>query len=111
MLYVKRGAGGRIRAIFDESVSEASEKLAPDDPEVLAFLESLGHESEIKLSLQDSDLRMARILEDLIDLLIMKNQIIITEFPQAAQQKLMQRQSLREKLGNLVGLVDDDEIL
>jgi hypothetical protein len=55
---------------------------------------------------------MARISEDLIDVLIGKNIINFTDFPKPAQDKLMRRRQLRSNLSTLTSLVgDDDSIL
>ncbi len=62
--------------------------------------------------LSQTDLDMARISEDLIDLLIAKNIINFTDFPKPAQDKLMRRRQLRRNLSTLTTLVgDQDDII
>ena len=62
--------------------------------------------------LVQTDFDMARISEDLIDVLIGKNIINFTDFPKPAQDKLMRRRQLRSNLSTLTSLVgDDDSIL
>ena len=62
--------------------------------------------------LSRSDLDMARISEDLIDVLISKNIINFTDFPKPAQDKLMRRRQLRRNLSTLTSLVgDQDDII
>ncbi|MDP6389232.1 MAG: hypothetical protein QF654_05000 [Alphaproteobacteria bacterium] len=62
--------------------------------------------------LNQTDFDMARISEDLIDVLIGKNIINFTDFPKPAQDKLMRRRQLRSNLSTLTSLVgDDDSIL
>ena len=52
------------------------------------------------------------VIEDLVELLIDKNVIMITELPQAAQQKLMGRKSARELFNkDTMLIVDKDDIL
>ena len=60
-------------------------------------------------SLQESDMRLVRVLEDLIDLLIDRDVIRFTDLPLPAQEKLMERRSLRQTLGalNLLGGTDE----
>jgi hypothetical protein len=58
-------------------------------------------------SLADSDASVARIAEDLIDILITRGVIQFTDFPQAAQAKLLQRRHTRETLSNRLKLLDD----
>ncbi len=62
--------------------------------------------------LDASDMEMARITEDLIDVLIGKNVINFTDFPNMAQSKLINRRALRSNMSALTNLVaDDDNIL
>lgn len=60
-------------------------------------------------SLADSDASVARITEDLIDILITRGVIQFTDFPPAAQAKLLQRRHTRETLSNRLKLLDDGE--
>ena len=59
--------------------------------------------------LDASDLEMARITEDLIDLLIGRNIINFTDFPGMAQRKLINRRALRSNMSALTNLVSDEE--
>ncbi len=59
--------------------------------------------------LDASDLEMARITEDLIDLLIGRNIINFTDFPNMAQRKLINRRALRSNMSALTNLVSDEE--
>ena len=59
--------------------------------------------------LDASDLEMARITEDLIDLLIGRNIINFTDFPGMAQRKLINRRALRSNMSALTNLVCDEE--
>lgn len=63
------------------------------------------------LQLQRSDLEMVRVLEDLIEVLMSKGVISITDLPHAAQTKLMNRAQARRQLSGLEGLINDDEQL
>jgi len=60
--------------------------------------------------LNESDLPFVRVLEDVIDLLIDKSLIRFTDLPLAAQNKLLQRRSTRERRQGLSLLVDEDAI-
>jgi hypothetical protein len=46
-------------------------------------------------------MRLVRVLEDLIDLLITRDVIRFTDLPLPAQEKLMERRSMRQSLGAL----------
>jgi hypothetical protein len=52
------------------------------------------------------------VIEDLVDALIQKKLILLTDLPQAARQKLTERQRIRSELnvlGNL--MVDEEDVL
>lgn len=58
-------------------------------------------------SLADSDASLARVTEDLIDILLTRGLIQFTDFPPAAQAKLLQRRQTREILSKRLKLLDD----
>lgn len=51
---------------------------------------------------------MVRIVEDLIDLLIQKNLILLTDLPQVAQNKLLARKHLRDRFRPEPSLLVDE---
>lgn len=106
MVYVKRNQDGKICAISNEPMPDAQEDLNTDDPEIMEFLV---FSNKRKLEFLESDLQMIRVLEDLIDILIDKNLITITDFPPAVVEKLMKRQSFRKKLSGIIGMEFGDE--
>ena len=54
-------------------------------------------------------MEMARITEDLIDLLIDRNFINFADFPNMAQAKLINRRALQSNMSALTNLVSDEE--
>lgn len=56
-----------------------------------------------------SDLDMIRVYEDLIDILIAKRVILLTDFPPAAQEKIVRRKRLRASLAPLSGMFSPDD--
>ncbi len=62
-------------------------------------------------ALADSDAGLARVTEDLIDILITRGLIQFTDFPPAAQAKLLQRRQTREMMANRLKLMDDGDDL
>lgn len=66
-----------------------------------------GQASDGQKALADSDASLARITEDLIDILINRGVIQFTDFPPAAQSKLLQRRQTRATLSNRLRLLDD----
>lgn len=105
MPYVKRDTDGRITTASPTPLDDASELIAADAPELLAFVEALtGSASELALS----DMKLIRAIEDIVDLLISKNIICITDLPPAVQHKLLERRSLRHSL-NALNLIGEDD--
>ena len=112
MLYVRRDDDGNIIGIFDAPTNGATEQLSAYSPEILDFLlEGKSDEASAEY-LSYTDTKVARVVEDLIDLLIEKNLIMLTELPAGAQLKLSRRQRAREQLQKHSPLiVDGDDIL
>lgn len=96
MPYVTRDEQGQIQAVSLEPSAGASE-LPPDSPELAEFMSKIMGQG----TLLQSDLRLVRVLEDLINLLIDREVIRFTDLPLAAQEKLMERRSMRQSLGGL----------
>lgn len=109
MLYARRGADGRIEALFQAKPRGRSEAVATDHPEVLAFLTTAGSAAgggaqDGTGRWRDDDLAMARVVEDLIDVLIQKQVITLTDLPLPAQRKLMGRHGRRDDWGYVARL-------
>ena len=97
MPYVKRDEQGRITTVNLEP-GEGLEEVPATSPELIDFMNRMGLEQD---TLQQSDMRLVRVLEDLIDLLIDRDVIRFTDLPLPAQEKLMKRRSMRQSLGAL----------
>lgn len=113
MPYVHRNAAGTIESLH-RSAAEAPEFLPEEHPEVRAFLScarpdddadpapspgsprpaAVGNAEE-RFAALDAD--FVRVIEDVIDTLIAKNVINITDLPAEAQTKLFSRRSFRER--------------
>lgn len=91
MPFVLRNAVGGIVSLHREPVA-GSEALPGDHPEVLAFLHGSGSAAS---GFDSLDARLVRVLEDVIDVLISRNVIRITDLPQEAQHKLLERRRFR----------------
>ncbi len=109
MPYVTRDQNGRIAAVHAAQSAEATEKLAPGDPDLVAFLGRAGDSAGLQSALVTSDLELVRVLEDLITVLIDKRIIMLTDLPKAAQQKLANRYDMRSRLADLGGIVAEHE--
>lgn len=111
MPYVARDKNGTIISLFDKPTEEAQELLEGDHPEVTAFLIPDGDEATLK-ALAKTDREIARVTEDLINLLVHKQVILFTELPTPVQKKLLAREKLRSEIygGNVCFLDDEDTI-
>jgi hypothetical protein len=106
MAYVFKNAQGKIvAASVAESFGTGWAFVDDNSKEYLEFLEDTLAESA---PFRESDLQMARVVEDLISMLIDKNVIRFTDFPEAAQKRLNDRQSMRKRT-QLSKLVDDSD--
>ena len=103
---VIRDTDGQIIGLAEHSPESPGEELSLSDPEVQAFL----HAARKQLSTSDSE--TIRVIEDLVDVLIKKGLILLTDLPDAARHKLSWRQQMRSDLNVLDNLmVDEDDIL
>ena len=68
------------------------------DEEILTFLSKDSDvDSWIQL-LSLSDVSIIRVIEDLIDVLVKKNVIMLTDLPEEARDKLKERKKVRKKM-------------
>ena len=95
MPYVRRDPSGLIESLH-RSAGEAHEFLADGHKDVLAFVGGLANEAPQAFDRLDAD--FVRVIEDLIDTLIVRNVINITDLPDQAQAKLFARKSFRERV-------------
>lgn len=105
MAYILRNAQGNIIAVSAENDLEGNWQFIQEDtPEYVDYLEnSLAKNSKFR----ESDIQLARVLEDLISMLIERNLIRFTDFPVAAQKRLIDRQTLRKKT-QLSSILEDE---
>jgi len=123
MPFIRRDASGQISALYREQAAEAGDYLPPNHPEVLGFMGMVTPPAPSQSSpepapsegrggnMVNSDLEMIRVYEDLVDILISKHVVVLTDFPQAAQEKLMRRKRLRSSFSSLTEAlaVEEDE--
>lgn len=107
MPYVGRNELGKIVTVSTEANPQAGEFMNPDAAELQACLSQFSPPNADDLARSDQDL--IRVVEDLVDILIEKNLIRFTDLPEAAQNKLVHRRSLRHSKVAL-GLLDEEEI-
>jgi hypothetical protein len=96
MPFIRRSADGLIDSLHRHPSETAREFLADDHPEVRAFLGPSPAAREAEFNRLDAD--FVRVIEDVVDVLIMKNVINITDLPAEAQTKLFARKTFRERI-------------
>lgn len=104
MPYVNRSADGSIQGVsLVEVNAHGWEFVSADNEEYLKFLDrTIAAQNPFR----ESDIHLARVLEDLIGLLIERGVIRFTDFPEAAQKRLNDRQLLRKRNRNQ-NLIDE----
>lgn len=108
MPYVLRGPDRRIVAVYDAADDIVMEQVRDDDPQLIEYL---SHPERVKTLLSDLDADMVRVVEDLIEILIAKQLILPTDFPEAVQHKLLGRQQLRKQISGINPMLGERDII
>ncbi len=110
-LMCRRNADGQVVAVTRQVLSDEDvraggwEVASAADPGLQAFLRDVSGKSQL---LSQTDAGLARVLEDLIDVLINRGLIQFTDLPEAAQGKLLDRRQTRASMANRLELLPDD---
>ena len=108
MPYIKRNSAGEITAVSEEALPGFVLATDHDVDDISDFgIELVGKD---EAELLKTDLEFVRVLEDVIELLMVKNLIQFTELPDASQAKMLKRKELRGGLGGKLDLLDDESI-
>ncbi len=105
MPFVRRGPNGQIDALFQTQADGAREELPVDHSEVTAFL------GVPAASFSRLDAEFIRVLEDVIDSLIDKGLLRVTDLPPQAQRKLSARKGLRVRMNGSFNLLQDRDVI
>lgn len=106
MAYIfKNSQGTIVAASASENLGKGWVFVEDNSKYYLEFLENSLAEGA---PFRESDIQLARVLEDLISMLIERNIIRFTDFPEAAQKRLNDRQSMRKK-NQLPRLLDENQ--
>lgn len=108
-VYVKRDENQQIVALFNQAQSGVEESLDINHPDVVNFLSACSSD-EAKAQFLQSDMQFIRVIEDLVEILLHKNVITITDFPPSVIEKLMQRRGIRTQLDGISGIIDTHDI-
>ncbi|MCL2658614.1 MAG: hypothetical protein FWD62_14615 [Betaproteobacteria bacterium] len=106
MPFIRRSPDGNISALLPSPTADAQEELPADHPDVLAFV---GYTPENTFNSLDAE--FIRVLEDVIDALIVKGILRVTDLPHDAQRKLSARKGLRRRLHDALDLLGDKDVL
>ena len=93
MPYVHRSANGEVESLHRAATLEATEFLAAADPDIQRFLS----QQSAPNAYERLDADFVRVLEDLIDVLLGKGMLRITDLPDIVQAKLVIRKEHRER--------------
>ena len=109
MPYVRRDSAGALISLHRAAEGGATEWLDDGDPQVQAFVQRIQADG-----FQQLDADFIRVLEDLIDVLVDKHVINITDLPEPARDKLAARRDHRRPTAlaglNLLGDAPDDAV-
>ena len=94
MFYVKVDESGNITAINSKKTEECNQEI---DNDLLKQITQSLNKDQASIDSLASDLSMVRALEDLIDVLVDKSVINITDLPQPVQAKITERKKLRKE--------------
>ncbi len=113
MPYLQRSPAGDVIALFLAAPEPAAEWLAVDHPDVVTFLnysDARGQsdvQSDVRSDAQSDaqynvlatlDRAMIRVLEDLVDVLVDKQIISLSDLPEQARTKVIARKEFRSTL-------------
>lgn len=106
MFHVVKSPDGAIQSVSRQA-QPGSEPMDESAPEIQLFFKAAATEP----AFDSVDAGFVRVLEDLIDTLILKNIIHQTDLPPAAQKKLMVRKGLRNRIHGALNLLGSDDRL
>ena len=94
MLYVRQDENGEL-VDFSFTPLPGYALASLEDPHIKAWLAKPENQGLVDETLQRMDLEMARAVEDLIEMLIDKGVILFTDLPEAVQNKILFKRSIR----------------
>ncbi len=105
MPFVSRGPDGRIVSVHEQAAVGVSEWMEPGDEHLLSFVGGSAAPAPAPspapalAGFNELDADFVRVIEDVIDALIARNLINLSDLPPEAQRKLMRRKGLRNPGG------------
>lgn len=111
MFYVQRGADGTVVGVSTSPQGSDEPPLSGEHPDIVNFLLRHGGDAAAVEALAATDVNLVRVVEDLIGLLAENGVIMFTDLPEGAQRKLLLRERLRARLGEINPMVDEDNAI
>lgn len=90
MPYATRNSEGQITALLAEA-ADSAEFLPPEHVDVLRFV----YGDAVKGEMAALDLEFIRVIEDVIDVLVMRNTLRFSDLSPAVREKLNRRRQVR----------------
>jgi hypothetical protein len=109
MVFVSRNSQQKIIALYSDSGDNHNEEMSVNSEEVMGFLRNLENTTPNYLDLLQSDLEFIRVIDDLIEVLLKKNIITITDFPKPVLAKMMTRKGIRDQLSPFTDIIHTDK--
>jgi hypothetical protein len=106
MPFIKSDASGGIVVLFADPLESETDNVLEGNREAAR---SMNDTHRVQTEWLQSDLAMARVLEDLIEVLIDNGAIRFDQLPQDAQEKILQRRGLRRELRYVETLFSGNE--
>ncbi len=106
MPYIRRSATGEIIALTQESSADTTEFQPATAPEVCAFLGLPAVNNFAGL-----DAEFIRVMEDLIDVMLEKGLLRLTDLPADAQRKLLARKDMRRRMQGALDLLGSNDVI
>ncbi|GAB2881222.1 hypothetical protein GCM10027046_06840 [Uliginosibacterium flavum] len=106
MPYIRRSAAGAIVALLNDPAPDAQEFLPATEPEVCEFLGLPTINNFVGL---DAD--FIRVMEDLLDVMLAKGLLRLTDLPPQAQRKLLARKDMRRRMAGALDLLGGEDVI
>jgi hypothetical protein len=106
MLYAEFDKNGAIVAVRNNPTEKDQEPIS--ETELARFLADHDETGSYQSILTLLDSKIIRVLDDLIDLLVQKDIIMVTDLPEEAQRKIGERKRIRVRMKEGHELTVDD---
>ena len=111
MFFAERDQQGNIIAIRKDSNGQQVDDEPLSEQELEDFLAGEYDKTSYEALLTAADKKMIRVLDDLIEILVNKNIILLTDLPDEAREKLGNRREVRKRMHENGAELTVDDIL